>query len=63
MTNANGNWNVVKGYIVNGASVGTSSGVAARYKFLLNKHYKTHYYSKSTGAAVTMDSCKSYQDL
>lgn len=63
LTNANGNWNVVKGYIVNGASVGATSGVAARYKFLLNKHYKTHYYSKSTGAAVTMDSCKSYQDL
>lgn len=63
LTNANGNWNKVLYYVLDGASYNAYTGVLGRYRFLQNKHYQTYYYSKSTGSAVSLDTCKSYPDL
>ncbi|MBQ5864155.1 MAG: hypothetical protein IIW66_02025 [Bacteroidales bacterium] len=63
LSNANGNWNKVLGYVLNGASYTSTSGVAGRYKFLTNKYYKTYYYDKSSGAQVDKETCKTYPEL
>jgi hypothetical protein len=49
LSNANGSWNTVLSYILDGASTSNRSGVSGRYRFVINPHYKTYYYNKSTG--------------
>ena len=63
LTNANGEWNKVLNYVLDGASYGTTSGTYGRYRFLTNKNYKTYYYDKSTGSSVNLDTCRSYPEL
>lgn len=63
LSNANGEWNKVLYYILNGASYSATSGTLGRFKFVTNSNYKTYYYDKATGASVTKDSCKTYPEL
>ena len=63
LSNANGEWNEVESYILNGAGQSRISGVLGRYRFVTNPHYKTYYYSKSTGNQVSMDTCREYTQL
>lgn len=63
LSNANGEWNKVLSYILDGSGYGTTSGVMGRYRFLTNKNYKTYYYNKDTGSSVNMDTARSYPDL
>ena len=63
LTNANGNWNTIKSYVLSGSNYNAKSGVLGRYRFVTNPHYKTYYYNKDTGASVAMDTAKQYPDL
>ena len=63
LTNANGEWNRVISYVLDGSGYGSTSGTYGRYRFLTNKNYKTYYYDKNTGSSVNLDTCRSYPDL
>lgn len=63
LTNANGNWNTVLPYVLDGASINRIKGVLGRYRFVTNPHYKTYYYNKDTAESVDMATAKSYSDL
>ena len=63
LSNANGEWNKVLTYVLNGSSYNSTSGVLGRYKFVTNPHYKTYYYNKDTGESVEMDTATNYPDL
>ena len=63
LSNANGEWNKVLTYVLNGSSYNSTSGVLGRYKFVTNPHYKTYYYNKDTGESVDMDTATNYPDL
>lgn len=64
LTNANGNWNKVLSYVLDGGSTNAIKGVLGRYRFVTNPHYKTYYYNKDTLASVDdMVTAKSYTDL
>ena len=63
LSNANGDWNQVKSYILNGSGQSRTTGVLGRYRFVTNPHYKTYYYGKATGELVSMDTCREYTQL
>lgn len=63
LTNANGNWNNVLSYVLDGANTTAFKGILGRYKFVTNPHYKTYYYDKDTLASVNMDTARKYTDL
>lgn len=62
LTNANGDWNKVINYTVKEDKM-DRLGYAVRYRFVINKHYKSYYYNKSNGEPVSIDSCREYTDL
>lgn len=63
LTNANGDWNIIKPYILSGSSYTANKGVLGRYRFVKNPHYKTYYYNKDTEESVKMDSARQYYEL
>lgn len=63
LSNANGDWNQVHTYILNGSSYNATTGVLGRYRFVTNPHYKTYYYDKESGEQVNMDTCRQYPEL
>ena len=64
LSNANGDWNKVLGYVLDGSSAQASSGVLGRYRFVTNPHYKTYYYSKTDGSQYDKkETSYNYYDL
>lgn len=64
LSNANGDWNKVLGYVLDGSSAQATSGVLGRYRFVTNPTYQTYYYSKTDGSQYTnMKTSNDYYDL